>query len=228
MFIKTCGLLAAITLTGTMLASAVTVLNPSFEIDGSGQYPAGWNATCGSCGTFNALVPTDFTVGIPDGTKTLYVNSTVGVHQVLSAMILPDTLYTLDVMVGHRNDTNAIFAGSDIQLRASATATFAGSTILSQLLNSVTPAEGFFLPTQLTWLSPSSGTLIGQSLIIHLAGSIFGGGPVAQTQTHFDQVSLDATATPEPGTFALLGTALLGLWGVPQVRARRQRRKQQA
>jgi hypothetical protein len=180
----------------TLGAAPVTVLNPSFETDGGTGYPANWNGTCGSCGYFT-ITATEFPGGFAAGSHTLYVNQTVGLHQVLSTPLTANTAYTLTVAVGDRFDTD--FAGSRIQLRAGAT--FGSSVLVQELVDGVTPANGSFSLANLTYTSPASGGPIGQNLIIWLGGSTLG-----VTQTHFDAVSLDATPTPEPATgFAMLG-----------------------
>jgi len=81
-------------------AAPLNILNPSIE-DGGGQFGTAWQGTCGSCGVF-VDCGFDFTSGPPDGTRTLYVNSTVGAHQVLSDLVAPNTTYTINVMIGDR------------------------------------------------------------------------------------------------------------------------------
>jgi hypothetical protein len=106
-------------------AVPMNILNPSFEL-GSGQFGTAWQGTCGSCGVY-VDSGFDFTSGPPDGTRTMYVNSTVGVHQVLSDVVMPNMVYTIEVMIGDR--LFVPFGGSDIRLYSSASfTTFAAAT----------------------------------------------------------------------------------------------------
>lgn len=190
-------------LAANALAAPITVSNPSFETDGTGAYPADWNGSCGSCGTF-IPIPSHFNTAIPDGTRTLYANQTVGLNQILTTTLAADTVYTLTVFVGHRNDDSATFAGSNIQLRAGAT--FGGSVLLAQGIDLVTPLEGEWLQATLPYVSPTVSPLIGQNLIIFLGGSTLG-----TTQVHFDQVALDGSPTPEPAVFFSVGLGLIAV-----------------
>jgi len=181
-------------------AAPLNILNPSFEL-GGGQFGTAWQGTCGSCGTY-VDSGFDFTLGPPDGTRTLYVNSTVGVHQVLSDLVQPDMAYTINVMVGDR--LFVPFAGSTMRLYAGPN--LGSATLLAQVTNLTSPGDGLFDARSLSFTTPSSAPYLGQNLIVWLGGAING-----SLQTHYDLVSGDATPTPEPGAWALVAGAGLYL-----------------
>lgn len=181
-------------------AVPLNILNPSFEL-GSGQFGTAWQGTCGSCGTYIDS-GFDFTPGPPDGTRTLYVNSTVGVHQILTDLVASNTTYTINAMVGDR--LNVPFAGSTMRLYAGST--LGTATLLAQVTNTTSPGDGLFDARSLSFTTPSSAAYLGQNLIVWL-----GGANPGSLQTHYDLVSGDATPTPEPGAWALVATAGLYL-----------------
>ena len=174
-------------------AAPLNILNPSFEL-GTGQFGTAWQGTCGSCGTYIDS-GFDFTPGPPDGTRTLYVNSTVGVHQVLSDVALPNMVYTIDVMVGDR--LFVPFGGSTMRLYAGST--LGTATLLAQVVDLTSPGDGLFAAHSLSFTTPGSAAYLGQNLIVWLGGAING-----SVQTHYDMVVGDATPTPEPGAWVMV------------------------
>lgn len=178
-------------------AAPLNILNPSFEL-GTGQFGSNWQGTCGSCGVF-VDSGFDFTPGPPDGTRTLYVNQTVGVHQVLSDVALPNMVYTIDVMVGDR--LFVPFAGSKMRLYAGPN--LGAATLLAEVVNTTSPGDGLFAARSLTFTTPGAAGYLGQNLIVWLGGAITG-----TVQTHYDLVSGDATPTPEPAAWVMVAGVL--------------------
>jgi len=129
---------------------------------------------------------------VPHGNQVAYSNGGT-IAQELSAVLQPNTRYTLGVYVGRRN--TLAFLGNSIRLMA-------GNTELA--FESGNPAAGTFEHVTVSYTSGSSGPLIGQQLKIYL--SSFG------IQTNFDNVTLDASPIPEPSAIlGLLGFGLLGI-----------------
>lgn len=143
---------------------------------------------------------------IPDGIQVAFSNGGT-LTQTLAASIVPDTTYTLSVWVSQRWSAGSFLP--DIQL-------LGGSTAVITMNNS---NPGGAAPTRLpdgtytwedwsmSWTSPTSGPIIGQTLSIVLGSHALVGTDA--TQTDFDNVSL--TANPEPGMFVLVAGGLIGL-----------------
>ena len=107
--------------------------------------------------------------------------------------IVPDTTYTLTVAAGHALNvpapTYAVYF------------TAADGTLLNQvsLSGSLVPA-GSFEDLTLTYVSPGSGSVIGQDMVINLR---FTNLDQVFEEGQFDNVRLDAA--PEPGSLAIIG-----------------------
>jgi hypothetical protein len=174
-------------------ADTVPIVNPSFDITNPLIYPCGtgcasnggpipgWTIT-GAAGSWQASTSyfsSPTTVAWSDGGT---------ISQSLSASLVPYMTYTLSVDVGHRLDGFA--ANYTIAL-------YAGSMLLSSITGSNnTITMGTFQTESFSYFSgaaPLSGPL-GISLTS------------SGKQTDFDNVLL--TATPEPGSLALLATGL--------------------
>lgn len=191
-------------------AASITVLNPSFESptatspDGLGFYSInditdwvigvvpGQDAGVSNPG---ASLPSNIYYNgapVPDGVQVAYSNGAT-ISQVLSAVLQPNTQYTLGAYVGRRLVIG--FQGYAIQL-------WAGNTLLASN-NSPTPVAGTFVPVTVNYTSGSSGP-IGQPLEIRLLSS--------GVQANFDKITLNASPIPEPSAIlGLLGFGLLGL-----------------
>ena len=126
---------------------------------------------------------------VPDGVQVAWSNGGT-ISQQLSATLQSNTEYTLGVYVGQRNRSG--FVGYNIEL-------LAGNTVIASN-NSITPAPGTFSLVNVHYTSSDNDPLIGQSLGIRL--SSFG------IQTNFDNVTLEATAVPEPLTILGAVTAI--------------------
>jgi hypothetical protein len=191
-------------------AASITVLNPSFESptatspDGLGFYSInditdwvigvvpGQDAGVSNPG---ASLPSNIYYNgapVPDGVQVAYSNGAT-ISQVLSAVLQPNTQYTLGAYVGRRLVIG--FQGYAIQL-------WAGNTLLASN-NSPTPDLGTFVPVTVNYTSGSSGP-IGEQLEIRLLSS--------GVQANFDKITLNASPIPEPSAIlGLLGFGLLGL-----------------
>ncbi|NJL28719.1 MAG: hypothetical protein HC897_12920 [Thermoanaerobaculia bacterium] len=134
-------------------ADPIFVDNPSFEADVLcdgciAESIIGWGASAGGGdGAFNPTTSHYPAGAIPDGQNVAYVNSPGNhVNQTLSAVLVADTTYTLEVEVGNRLDIP--FAGYTVQLRAG------GAVLASD--SSQTPADGQFLTSTVTYVSSPS------------------------------------------------------------------------
>ncbi|NCR77696.1 MAG: PEP-CTERM sorting domain-containing protein [Microcystis aeruginosa K13-06] len=191
-------------------AASITVLNPSFEFptatspDGLGFYSindiTNWvigvvpGQDAGVSNPGASLPPSIYYNGapVPDGVQVAYSNGAT-ISQVLSAVLQPNTQYTLGAHVGQRLAIG--FQGYDIQL-------WAGNTLLASNYNP-TPVAGTFVPVTVNYTSGSSGP-IGEQLEIRLLSS--------GVQANFDKITLNASPIPEPSAIlGLLGFGLLGL-----------------
>ncbi len=202
-------------------ATPITVVNHSFEIptlaDGgaSDANAYGWGGYFPSTGGTILWNPPEsiFTGAAGNGTPagadganiaTLYTGTTSGSYAVLQqktgAPWAANTVYTLTVAIGDRKD----FAAVPITIGFIDAAT---STWLSSV--TVQPAEltnDAFVDKSVTFSSPTAGGE-GHILTINFIADADGVGSAIA----LDNVRLDATVVPEPGTLALLSAGLFGL-----------------
>ena len=193
------------------LASPIGIFNSSFElplcagtVDPVTCMPSNWTVY-DPPGVFSGAyrpLSTDSTTwdSIPDGIQVAFSNGGT-LTQILAANIVPDMTYTLSVWVSQRCCAGSFFP--EIQL-------LGGSTPVITM-NKANPGgaapprnpDGSYAweDWAMSWTSPSSGPIIGQTLSIVLGSDA--------TQTDFDNVSL--TANPEPGMFVLVAGGLIGL-----------------
>jgi len=199
---------------GQVRAASITILNPSFEDPIAPQQGMTGFYTLGVIGNwFNAAAPGQdqgvlnpsksqeltgsdifYDKPVPDGDQVAYSNGGTLAQQ-LSAVLQPNTRYTLSAYIGRRKVL--AFPNNSIIL-------LAGGTILASS-DSVTPDPGTFLPVTVNYTSGSIGDpLIGQPLAIYLSSF--------DVQTNFDMITLDASPIPEPSAIlGLLGFGLLGI-----------------
>jgi hypothetical protein len=202
---------------GQVRAASVTILNPSFEDPIAPQQPDGYftdnnspvvignwvsaNDPGAQQGVLDPTKSENLTNNglyydlqpVPDGDQVAYSNGGI-IAQQLSAVLQPNTQYTLSAYIGRRKVID--FAGNSIEL-------LAGSTVLAAS-PSVTPAAGTFQLVTLNYASGVSDPLIGQALTIRLKS--------LGIQTNFDNITLDASPIPEPSAIlGLLGFGLLGI-----------------
>lgn len=112
--------------------------------------------------------------------------------------ILPDTIYTLTVAVGRRLD----FGNNEEYWSIALVSGAYNGTVLGYIdQTSGYPAPGTFVDKTVV---VTTGASVSGNLFVVLSG--YGG-----QQTSVDNVRLDATIIPEPGTVVLLITGLAGL-----------------
>ena len=197
---------------GQGISSPLPVLNPSFESPLCGATggvgvicaPANWTLS-GGTGLAGAFFPPSTAWdSIPDGVQIGWSNGGV-LSQDLGVTITPDTVYTLSLWVSQRWTAGSFLP--EIQL-------LGGSSALLTMNNSnpggaapTTNVDGTYnwVNWTMSWKSPSAGAILGQTLSISLSSD--------GAQTDFDNISLDASATPtpEPGVFGMVVAGLLGL-----------------
>ena len=209
-------------------AVPVTVLNPSFEIatlpmtfaTGSvsnlvtGTIPLG--GTVGNWTAFNApngnnvgafapnAAPQNWTTPWWTGSNVGYMQNYAtgttsgGLTQTLSTTYQADTVYTLTVDIGRRQFQ---IAGSSFGY---ALELWAGSTLVGTASHLNLPLNSFGTDS-LTATVATGSAAIGQNIEVRLlSNGVF-------SEAYFDNIRLDATAAPEPGTCALLGIAFSAL-----------------
>jgi hypothetical protein len=196
---------------GQVKAALLTVANNSFEtpivpslsggsISATGP-SGGWTFAGGPQGFFNPSLGETFSPGfgygpsptLPDGTQVAYSNGGT-ISQTLTATLQANTVYTLGVHVGRRQ--NVAFAGYNIELYAG------GNLLVSN--SGVTPDPGSFEYVTVDYTSGVSNPFLGQALQIRLTS--------LGTQANFDNITLDAASIPEPSAIlGLLGFGLLGI-----------------
>ncbi len=187
-------------------AASINILNHSFEgpeapLSRFGEFAIGggninhWIASS-TTGVFNpsksdanTTFDAYYNEPVPDGVQVAWSNGG-NIFQQLSATLQSNTEYTLGVYVGQRNRSG--FVGYNIEL-------LAGNTVIASN-NSITPAPGTFSLVNVHYTSSNNDRLIGQSLGIRLSSD--------GIQTNFDNVTLEATAVPEPLTILGAVTAI--------------------
>ena len=188
-------------------ATALNIINPSFEVDilgngGNGYTVNSWTPNIGCCGV-GIQDPTTgmYTSGFSfDGNNFAYGNGGGrGYYQVLSDVFQPNTTYTFSMMVGHRNDL--AFGGYVLELRAGNTFSFL--PVVASASSASGPGPDQWQLKSVVYTTGASGTEIGQNILVSF-GSL-------GIQTNFDFASGTASPVPEPGTLGLIGASLIGI-----------------
>lgn len=207
--------------TAAAIAGPLTIANPGFDADplpdggftcsGTSGFTS-WNSFGNGCGTglFNPS-SSAYPGGLaPSGNNVVYENGISGYWQSLSDTYQLGQTVTFSLLVGQRLD--ASYAGYVLQLYAGNTPVGAP---LATISNFVTPpTAGTFVPVSISFFV-TNPTLVGQRIIVAFSGSTLG------IQTNFDNASGNSTSSvPEPGTYALIGAAL-----IPIAALRRKRRR---
>ena len=195
-------LLALLAAAHSAQAALITVTNGDFE-----NWEADWTRA-GSVGWQPVGTTTGYTDDLtPYGGWLVFGNGAGTVSQTLTGTTLQtNTTYTLTVAVGNRNDL--ALPGFGIELLAGA------SIVASEY--SITQGGSVADPADGTWSDVTATFTTGGTVV---AGDL---GIVLQSygvQVNYDNVSLDATAIPEPGTYALLA----GCFALASVMIRRRR-----
>ena len=202
--------------TTAAFANPLTVVNPGFDADvlPDGGFTCsgtvgftGWNSFGFGCGTglFNPSTSAYAGGLAPTNGNVVYENGVAGYWQALTSTYQMGQTVTFSLLVGQRLD--ASYAGYTLQL-------FAGNPFgapLATISNGPAPGVGAFVPASLSY-TVTNPSLVGQQIIVAFKGGTLG------TQTNFDNVSVESSV-PEPGTYALIGAAL-----IPIAALRRKRR----
>jgi len=177
---------------------SITITNPGFENPAlaEGDWTSdnsiiGWIQINGAdIGVWN-VGPADFPNGAAEGLNVAYLYVPVngqGFGQVLSGatgLLQRSASYTLTVAVGN-SASYAAFPGYQVQL-------LAGGTLLAQDENTLTPAEGRFVTSTVTYTYASAhSALVGQPLEIRLLSK----GQNSSEEMEFDDVRLTVTVMP--------------------------------
>jgi hypothetical protein len=184
----------------------------------------GWNVTSlGDIGTYagiynNSGVASVYGGTAPGGNSIAYINLPAWDYVMLSQWVNPVRItqgltYTLSADVGARANQNPDIATWWLQLYA---LNPDGNTEAWVTQSYGNPSINQFTTQSVTYLADS--TYDGWTLGIALVGWQNG---AEWYQINFDNVQLDVSAVPEPGTIFLLGSGLVGVW----IFARRRFRK---
>jgi hypothetical protein len=197
---------------GAAWADGIPVYNNSFEISNPMLYSCEAPATCawnagpipGWVSSLNgsaSLQPGNsmFIGPLPGGGITVASIDFGTLSQTLDVTLLPDSVYTLSVYVGHRLPDPTPFYSGDTQQDLIADYSIsldAGGTTLATLTgsNGDIPAGTFALET----LTYTTGDVVSPGDLSIVLGA---DGP----QIDFDDVLLDPEPTPEPDSFVLMG-----------------------
>ena len=209
-------------------AASLTISNPGFEapVLGDNEYTIrdvpGWQAydpnnflstPPGEVVNYAVLNPASYSYPgeAPEGNNVgaLYValppgSGVFGLTQILSSVLMANTIYNLQVQVGNPNPDEYVepgFPGYAVQL-------LAGGNIIAQDYNTLNPAEGLFATSMVNYTALANDPNLGKPLeirLLHLAQN-------PGTELGFDDVRLDATKVPEP-------TSILGLLGLGAIGA---------
>ena len=191
-------------------------LVPGSTISATGGTLSNWsvNTTAGFNSSGGAFAPSpggnNWTSSWWGGNNIGYLQltglGTASLSQSLSATLASNTTYTLSAQVGRRNFTPDFRYAIELW----AGPTLNGATLLGSASNLALSSNSSGTDS-LTYGSGSANALTGQSLYVVLRSTNTG---AAFTETFFDNVGLDASAsTPEPTTLLLggLGLAAIGL-----------------
>jgi len=194
---------------------SVPIQNPSFEmfntLDASAGCPTptpcynngpipDWTTLASGFGSFAPTSTTFFNMPLPDGSVVAYTNGGALAQTLAGISLLPNSVYTLSVDVGHRHD----LSGADYSLNLlDGSNVFCSSTTGGVSKNSNAIAAGTFADITLT--CATGATAPAGLLGIELTG--------AGLQVDFDNVQLDVSkstvSTPEPSALALTFVGLL-------------------
>ena len=195
----------------TVHATPLTVNNAGFDADvlpaetftcnGVGGF-IGWTSLGGGCGTgLNDPNSSMFPGGAAhSGLNVAYLNGAVGYWQALPEIYLPG-MFTFALQVGERLDEP--FGGYVLELRYGPN--YGASTSLASVTIGPlgSPGAGLFGPASVSYMVNPGDLAIGSQVLVAFKG--------LGVQTSFDSVTVDGAVAPEPGTYALLGSALIGL-----------------
>jgi hapalindole H/12-epi-hapalindole U/12-epi-fischerindole U synthase len=197
-------------------AIAIAVENPGFEANAvaDGQYndkiiPTGWSKydpnniigqNYNSLGVLNPTGTPLYPAGAAEGKNVALIflwrmqtdGLPAGYSQQLAATLQPKTQYVLRVKVGNIAPEMGVawdltgFPGYRVEL-------LAGNTVLAQDDNTLVPAEGTFLESEISFSSNAADPSLGQPLGIRLINLNKANSGI---EVNFDDVRLDALPMP--------------------------------
>lgn len=137
-----------------------------------------------------------------------------GFVQTLAETLQANTAYELTVEVGNiasGTATNGDFFNLD-EFPGYRVDLLAGGTVIASDVNSLVIPEGEFATSTVSFTTGAADALLGQQLGIRLVNlnvipAGFTQGTSPDLEVDFDDVALDATAVPEPGTLLLMALA---------------------
>ena len=201
-------------------ATPLLVTNPSFEDPATSTFfsgvPTGWlpfPAPGGPNAYFVVHESGRYPTGADDGDQAAQITllttdpGVSGVlYQPLAETLMPNTLYTLSVAVAMSTTDAANGFGNGgalIELYADS-----GSTLLAGVTTPIISGDGVWTTFTVNYMSPASSPAIGSPLLIRLRAN---GNGINFTSLAFDNVQLNATAVPEPGTALMASLAVASL-----------------
>ncbi len=202
-------LLCAMFIASNACAQVIAVSNPSFETLPGGGLPFGCGTGCsysesaipgwtesGGGGAFSGQFQPGSSSGnfayfnsVPNGITVAYSNGGT-ISQTVGPTVQNGVTYTLTVYIGLRNDGYPLDGTADLEL---------GGTVCDA--TGTAPALGNW-SVYTAQCTGNSGNA-GEPIVIQLNSS--------GAQGDFDDVMLSASTTPEPASFLLFGTGLLGI-----------------
>ena len=180
---------------------------PGWELyDPSNLIPDNPNLMTSFVGVWNPT-STFFTNEAPEGKNVGAIllaqdpgSGVAGFSQTLSSTLKANTKYTLQVEVGNPGDFFVGFPGYQIQL-------LAGGTVMAEDNNTLSPSEGTFETSTISFTTSANDNNLGQQLEIRLLNLLNSPG----LEVDFDNVRLDATSVPETtSTLSILALGALG------------------
>lgn len=221
-FVAIVGILAGVS---GARANTISIVNPSFETPSTSSFVlaptsagVGWTFSSSSAsGIYHPVTPTQYATAAQfDGTQVAFVQATTAatISQTLSDSLLPNTVYTLSLLVGNRDDFSSN-TGASSPSSTFSFSLFAGATLLAQLnkgdLGVTNPTHGTFAAETLSYTTGSS-VAFGAIRIV-LGANVHSGG-----EYDFDKVALDASPVASPAadpvplpSAAWMGASLLGV-----------------
>jgi len=203
------------------VAVPVNVPNASFETPGNpitstsnDNLVQGWVFSTSNSDLFGtAALNLNFQgTGAADGSRYAFIDNSGKTQETITSasslgVITPLTTYTLTVAVGNVKPSDALAYGSPGNVSFSLLAN--GVAFATQTVSKGTVPNATFEDFSLTYITPATGSIIGENLTIQLASQNSSGGDY---DAAFDNVTLDAI--PEPTSVALLAAGALLLFCV--------------